>query len=113
MFTLCSLQQSTSKAINNGAPHYRATCTKIHIQSEPVGVYVTGTEHSRCFGHCITGRTGRGDACVLTFQAVLTGGGERRSFLYPQHDTTAPDHPILGGCQPAQHLHFQTSLAFT
>lgn len=55
----------------------------------------------------------RAGACLLTFEAVLTGGGPLRFFLYPQYDTIARDHPILGGCQPGAQLHFQTSLAFT
>lgn len=40
---------------------------------------------------------GRVRACLLTFEAVLTGGGERGSFIYSQYDTNASDHPILGG----------------
>lgn len=48
--------------------------------------------------HSQSKRTGR--ACVLTFEAVLTGGGALSFFLYPQYDTIALEHPILGGCQP-------------
>lgn len=75
--------------------------------------HVTGARTRESREGC-THSTPHGGARVLTFEAVLTGGGPLRFFLYPQYDTIARDHPILGGYQPAgARIHFQTSLAFT
>lgn len=115
------INQSTSHyksvtASTNQEPPPRSLVHK-HIKSN-IGKSADGSDvtsvvsgmHSRATMHKLGARR---RASLLTFEAVLTGGGEPRRFLYSEHDTIARDHPILGGCQPGPQLRFQTSLAFT
>lgn len=75
---------------------------------------VTDARATRVALHCTIEHEGARAqrAGVLTFGAVLTGGGERLWFLYQQYDTTARDHPILGGCQPGLAATLSEELSF-
>lgn len=57
------------------------------------------TQHRPLHAHFTEKKTSNNahDTRALTFGAVLTGRAARGTFLYPQYDPAAPDHPILGG----------------
>lgn len=98
----------------NQTPITRPLHNTMQIQSVNQVGDVTDARATRVALHCTIEHEGARDerAGVLTFGAVLTGGGERLCFLYQQYDTTARDHPILGGCQPGLAATLSDELSF-